>query len=174
MDYNFKKIENKWKKSGKKISYLKLKLIRKKILCIRHVSLSFGSGLHVGHPLGYIASDIFSRYKKLMGFNVLHPMGFDSFGLPAEQYAIATGQHPEKTTKENSEKYKSQLKNIGLSFDWSRELKTSDHSYYKWTQWIFKQLFDHYYCNLEDKACPISELIKEFEKHGNNSVESPL
>ena len=160
MDYNFKKIENKWKKKWEEDKLFKTEInSKKKFYALDMFPYPSGSGLHVGHPLGYIASDIFSRYKQLMGFNVLHPMGFDSFGLPAEQYAIATGQHPEKTTKENSEKYKSQLKNIGLSFDWSRELKTSDPNYYKWTQWIFKKLFNSYYCNLGDKALPISVLI---------------
>ena len=174
MDYNFKKIENKWKKKWEEDKLFATEInSKKKFYALDMFPYPSGAGLHVGHPLGYIASDIFSRYKKLNGFNVLHPMGFDSFGLPAEQYAIATGQHPEKTTKENSEKYKSQLKNIGLSFDWSRELKTSDHSYYKWTQWIFKKLFESYYCNLNDKALPISQLVEEFERNGNNLVESP-
>ena len=107
-----------------------------------------GAGLHVGHPLGYIASDIVSRYKRLQGFNVLHPMGFDSFGLPAEQYAIQTGQHPEKTTRENIHRYIEQLSSLGFSYDWSREIRTSDSSYYKWTQWIFLKLFNSWY-NLE-------------------------
>ena len=131
-----------------------------------------GAGLHVGHPLGYIASDIYSRYKRLKGFNVLHPMGYDSFGLPAEQYAIETGQHPELTTQNNITRYRQQLDKMGFSFDWNRELKTSDASYYKWTQWIFKQLFQSYYCNLKDKALPISDLIKELESNGNITVQS--
>jgi leucyl-tRNA synthetase len=104
-----------------------------------------GAGLHVGHPLGYIASDIYARYKRLQGYNVLHPMGYDSFGLPAEQYAIQTGQHPEKTTKENIARYRDQLDKIGFSFDWDREVRTSDPNYYKWTQWIFIQLFNSWY-----------------------------
>lgn len=130
-----------------------------------------GAGLHVGHPLGYIASDIVARYKRHKGFNVLHPQGYDSFGLPAEQYAIQTGQHPEKTTKENIARYREQLDKIGFSFDWSREVRTSNPEYYKWTQWIFIQLFESYYCRVADKAYPISELIKVFEREGNSNVD---
>ena len=126
-----------------------------------------GSGLHVGHPLGYVASDIYARYKRLKGFNVLHPMGFDAFGLPAEQYAIETGKHPEQTTKENIATYKRQLNNIGLSFDWSREVVTSDPTYYKWTQWIFSLMFNAIYCTENKSAYSISVLIKHFEEHGN-------
>ena len=129
-------------------------------------------GLHVGHPLGYIASDIFARYKKLKGFNVLHPMGYDSFGLPTEQYAIQTGIHPAVATKDNTDRYRKQLDQIGFSYDWSREIQTSDPNYYKWTQWIFKQLFNSYYCNAEDKAMPISDLINFFEKKGNLTSEA--
>lgn len=127
-----------------------------------------GSGLHVGHPLGYIASDIIARSKRMQGFNVLHPMGYDAFGLPAEQYAIQTGVHPAVSTDANIATYRSQLDNIGFSFDWSREVKTSDPSYYKWTQWIFIQLYDHYYDNDADCAKPLAELIKKFELHGSN------
>ncbi|MBA4153648.1 leucine--tRNA ligase [Flavobacterium sp.] len=130
-----------------------------------------GAGLHVGHPLGYIASDIVARYKRHKGFNVLHPQGYDSFGLPAEQYAIQTGQHPEKTTRENIARYREQLDKIGFSFDWSREVRTSNPEYYKWTQWIFIQLFDSYYCKVADKAFPISELVKVFEREGNSNVD---
>ncbi|MEE9348496.1 MAG: class I tRNA ligase family protein [Flavobacteriaceae bacterium] len=132
-----------------------------------------GAGLHVGHPLGYIASDIYARYKRHKGFNVLHPQGYDSFGLPAEQYAIQTGQHPAKTTEANIATYRKQLDRIGFSFDWSRELHTSNADYYKYTQWIFTLLFDAYYCNIDDKATPISELITELEKNGNEKVDSP-
>ena len=174
MDYNFKQIENKWKKKWEKNKLFQTNInSKKKFYVLDMFPYPSGAGLHVGHPLGYIASDIYSRYKRLSGFNVLHPMGFDSFGLPAEQYAITTGQHPEKTTKENSEKYKSQLKNIGLCFDWDRELKTSDYNYYKWTQWIFSKLFNSYYCNINKKAVPIKELIKELERNGNLEVQSP-
>ena len=131
-----------------------------------------GAGLHVGHPLGYIASDIFSRYKRAQGYNVLHPMGYDSFGLPAEQYAIQTGQHPRITTKENIARYRDQLDKIGFSFDWDREVRTSSPDYYKWTQWIFKQLFNSYYDGNQDKAVAISELIAEFEANGNANVNA--
>ena len=126
-----------------------------------------GAGLHVGHPLGYIASDIVARYKRHCGFNVLHPMGFDSFGLPAEQYAIQTGQHPAKTTEENIATYKAQLNKLGLSFDWDREIRTSDPDFYRWTQWIFEQLYNCYYDLNEGKARPIQELILFFEQHGS-------
>ena len=134
-----------------------------------------GSGLHVGHPLGYIASDIISRYKRLEGFNVLHPMGFDSFGLPAEQYAIKTGQHPKKTTEKNILRFKEQLNTLGLSFDWDREVKTSDSNYYKWTQWIFLKLYNSYFDVNKNKACDITELkipsnLKDDEK--NNFIDS--
>jgi len=130
-----------------------------------------GAGLHVGHPLGYIASDIVARYKRHKGFNVLHPQGYDSFGLPAEQYAIQTGQHPEKTTRENIARYRVQLDKIGFSFDWSREVRTSNPDYYKWTQWIFIQLFESFFCKAAQKALPISELIKLFEAEGNSNVD---
>ncbi len=138
-----------------------------------------GAGLHVGHPLGYIASDIYARYKRLKGFNVLHPMGYDSFGLPAEQYAIQTGTHPSITTVANINTFRRQMDNIGFSFDWDREVRTSDPSYYKWTQWIFLQLFDSWYCRNADAARPISRLLEEFSKHGNKRVnahcdETPL
>jgi leucyl-tRNA synthetase len=131
-----------------------------------------GAGLHVGHPLGYIASDIYARYKRLQGFNVLHPMGYDSFGLPAEQYAIQTGQHPAITTEENIARYRQQLDQIGFSFDWSREVRTSAPEYYKWTQWIFKQLFDCYYDLKTNKAERISKLIQKFESEGNTNVDA--
>lgn len=131
-----------------------------------------GAGLHVGHPLGYIASDIYARYKRHKGFNVLHPQGYDSFGLPAEQYAIQTGQHPAITTETNIATYRRQLDQIGFSFDWSREVRTSDPSYYKWTQWIFIQLFNSWYNNENDKAENISTLISVFEKEGNANVNA--
>lgn len=131
-----------------------------------------GAGLHVGHPLGYIASDIFARYKRLKGFNVLHPMGYDSFGLPAEQYAIQTGQHPAITTEENIKRFREQLDKMGFSFDWSRAVRTSDPDFYKWTQWIFLQLFKSFYNKKTDKAEPIAELVAEFEKNGNANVNA--
>ncbi len=131
-----------------------------------------GAGLHVGHPLGYIASDIYARYKRHKGFNVLHPQGYDSFGLPAEQYAIQTGQHPRKTTQENIKRYREQLDKIGFSFDWSREVRTSDPDYYKWTQWIFIQLFESWYCKTHDKALPITELVQFFSEQGNKNINA--
>lgn len=131
-----------------------------------------GAGLHVGHPLGYIASDIYSRYKRQKGFNVLHPMGYDAFGLPAEQYAIQTGQHPAVTTEQNVARYRTQLDNIGFSFDWSRQFRTTDPSYYKWTQWIFIQLFHSWYDKSEDKARPMSQLIAHFEAHGTANLSA--
>ncbi|MFM7684182.1 MAG: leucine--tRNA ligase, partial [Bacteroidota bacterium] len=131
-----------------------------------------GAGLHVGHPLGYIASDVMARYKKLKGFNVLHPMGFDSFGLPAEQYAIETGQHPAKTTQENIAQYRQQLDLLGFSFDWDREIQTSDSSYYQHTQWIFAQLFLHYYDFEQNKALPIALLVQQFEQSGNSATNA--
>ena len=143
MNYDFNKIEQKWIKSWKKKNTYVVRedYKKKKFYVLDMFPYPSGSGLHVGHPLGYIASDIYARYKRLQGFNVLHPMGYDSFGLPAEQYAIETGQHPEITTTKNIKRYREQLDKIGFSFDWDREIQTSDPSYYKWTQWIFKQLF---------------------------------
>lgn len=131
-----------------------------------------GAGLHVGHPLGYIASDILARYKRLRGYNVLHPMGYDSFGLPAEQYAVQTGQHPAITTEENIARYRQQMDNLGFSFDWSREVRTSDPSFYRWTQWIFMQLFEHYYDLDADKALPITELVRRMSSSGNASIRA--
>ena len=173
--YNFKKIENKWQAYWQNNETYKVseEINKEKYYILDMFPYPSGSGLHVGHPLGYIASDIFARYKKSKGFNVLHPMGYDSFGLPTEQYAIETGIHPEIATKNNTNRYREQLDQIGFSYDWSREIQTSDPKYYKWTQWIFKQLFNSYYCNIDDKALPISELIKEFERNGNADVKSP-
>jgi leucyl-tRNA synthetase len=131
-----------------------------------------GAGLHVGHPLGYIASDIYARYKRLKGFNVLHPMGYDSFGLPAEQYAIQTGQHPAITTEQNIARYRQQLDRLGFSYDWTRQVKTSSPDYYRWTQWIFKQFFNAYYNTASDKACPMEQLIAAFSKNGNQGVNA--
>ena len=175
MTYKFKEIEKKWQmfwKQNKTYEVFEDKS-KSKYYILDMFPYPSGAGLHVGHPLGYIASDIFARYKRLKGFNVLHPMGYDSFGLPTEQYAIETGIHPAIATKANVKRYREQLDRMGFSFDWSREVLTSDPSYYKWTQWIFKQLFNSYYCNKSNKACPISELINEFEKNGNYEVKSP-
>ena len=175
MTYKFKEIEKKWQKFWKQNKTYEVfeDKNKSKYYILDMFPYPSGAGLHVGHPLGYIASDIFARYKRLKGFNVLHPMGYDSFGLPTEQYAIETGIHPAIATKANVKRYREQLDRMGFSFDWSREVLTSDPSYYKWTQWIFKQLFKSYYCNKSNKARPISELINEFEKNGNYEVKSP-
>ena len=172
MQYNFIDIEKKWQEFWAKDKTFQVfeDKNKEKFYVLDMFPYPSGSGLHVGHPLGYIASDIYARYKKLKGFNVLHPMGYDSFGLPTEQYAIETGIHPKTATEKNSNRYREQLDKLGFSFDWSREIKTSNADYYKWTQWIFKQLFNSYYCNLEDKALPITKLIKEFERNGNSAV----
>ena len=169
MEYNFSEIEKKWQNYWKDNCIYKTveDKNKKKYYILDMFPYPSGAGLHVGHPLGYIASDIIARYKRLKGYNVLHPMGFDSFGLPTEQYAIQTGIHPAIATKDNIERYRKQLNQIGFSYDWSREVQTSDPNYYKWTQWIFKQIFDSYYCNYEDKAVQITELILDFEKNGN-------
>jgi len=175
MSYDFKKIEEKWRQIWEQDEIYKVTEDpeKQKYYVLDMFPYPSGAGLHVGHPLGYIASDIFARYKRLNKFNVLHPMGYDSFGLPAEQYAIQTGQHPEITTEKNINRYRKQLNKMGFSFDWSREIRTSNISYYKWTQWIFKKLFNSYYCNVDDKALPISNLIGEFERNGNTNVKSP-
>ena len=174
MEYNYSEIEPKWRKiwAEKKTFKAEENSSKPKYYVLDMFPYPSGAGLHVGHPLGYIASDIYARYKRLQGFNVLHPMGYDSFGLPAEQYAIQTGQHPAITTAENIERYRDQLDKIGFSFDWDREVRTSSPEYYKWTQWIFKQLFDCYYDNTQDKAVRIAELIATFEKEGNANVNA--
>ena len=167
--YHFNNIEAKWQKYWAENQTFKAhnQSDKPKYYVLDMFPYPSGSGLHVGHPLGYIASDIYARYKRHKGFNVLHPQGYDSFGLPAEQYAIQSGQHPSKTTKENILRYREQLDKIGFSFDWSREVQTSNPDYYKWTQWIFIQLFESWYCNKHEQAFPISELIKLFEEEGN-------
>lgn len=174
MDYNFTAIEEKWRKFWAENQTYKVteEQDKKKFYMLDMFPYPSGAGLHVGHPLGYIASDVYARYKRLQGYNVLHPMGYDSFGLPAEQYAIQTGQHPEKTTKENIARYREQLDKIGFSFDWNREVRTSSPEYYKWTQWIFNELFDSWYNTASDKAEPISSLISVFEKEGNNAINA--
>ncbi|GJM60658.1 leucine--tRNA ligase [Persicobacter diffluens] len=173
-EYNFRATEKKWQQIWKEQQTYKADVdaSKPKFYTLDMFPYPSGAGLHVGHPLGYIGSDIVARYKKLKGFNVLHPMGFDSFGLPAEQYAIQTGQHPAKTTEDNIARYKEQLANIGFSFDWDKEVRTSDASYYKWTQWIFMQLFDAFYDHAADKAKHINELIAIFEKEGNATVDA--
>jgi leucyl-tRNA synthetase len=172
--YDFKNIEKKWQAHWAKNETFKAENRSKKpkFYILDMFPYPSGAGLHVGHPLGYIASDIYSRYKRHKGFNVLHPQGYDSFGLPAEQYAIQTGQHPAKTTQENINRYREQLDQMGFSFDWSREVRTSEPDFYKWTQWIFLLLFDHYYCKTADRARPIAHLVERFEKEGNQSINA--
>ncbi len=168
MEYDFRKIEAKWQKKWVDENAYAVSNISDKPKCyvLDMFPYPSGAGLHVGHPLGYIASDIYARYKRLKGFNVLHPMGFDSFGLPAEQYALETGQHPADTTAKNIDTFKDQLNKIGFCYDWSREVRTSDPQYYKWTQWIFLQLYNSYYCNTQKKARAITDLISKYETEG--------
>ena len=172
MDYDFKSIESKWQArwAAEKTFRVVEDPAKPKFYVLDMFPYPSGAGLHVGHPLGYIASDIFSRYKRLKGFNVLHPMGYDAFGLPAEQYAIQTGQHPEVTTAKNVNRYREQLDRIGFSYDWDRELRTCDPGYYKWTQWAFLQMFDSWYDPALDKARPIAELVAKFESTGYEDV----
>ena len=174
MDYNFLEIEKKWQDWWAKNKTYRAanKEDKPKYYVLDMFPYPSGAGLHVGHPLGYIASDIFARYKRLKGFNVLHPMGYDAFGLPAEQYAIQTGQHPEKTTHDNVARYRSQLDRIGFSYDWDREFRTCDPDYYKWTQWAFLKMFGSWYDNSIQKARPIEELIAAFEKEGSAAVDA--
>jgi len=174
MEYNFKEIERKWQSYWAEHGTFKVKedASKPKFYVLDMFPYPSGAGLHVGHPLGYIASDIYSRYKRLRGFNVLHPMGYDAFGLPAEQYAIQTGQHPALTTVRNIERYRSQLDRIGFSYDWSREIRTCDPEYYKWTQWAFLKMFSHWYDNGAGRARPISELEHIFETEGNAGVDA--
>lgn len=174
MEYNFREIEPKWQNFWKENKTFKAEIRedKPKYYVLDMFPYPSGAGLHVGHPLGYIASDIFSRYKRLQGFNVLHPMGYDAYGLPAEQYAIQTGQHPAITTENNINRYRGQLDILGLSYDWDREVRTCDDKYYKWTQWTFLKLFGSYYCNDAQKARPIEELISVFEKEGNQNINA--
>jgi leucyl-tRNA synthetase len=174
MEYNFKEIESKWQTywSTNKTYKTVIDHSRPKYYVLDMFPYPSGAGLHVGHPLGYIASDIFSRFKRQNGFNVLHPMGYDAYGLPAEQYAIQTGQHPAITTDTNIKRYREQLDKIGFSYDWDREVKTCEPGYYKWTQWAFIKMFEHYYCNQAKKAQPISDLVKHFEKNGSESIDA--
>lgn len=174
MDYQFRDIEQKWRAfwAASKTFKTENRSNKPKYYVLDMFPYPSGAGLHVGHPLGYIASDIFTRYKRLKGFNVLHPMGYDAFGLPAEQYAIQTGQHPAVTTEQNLKRYRQQLDNIGFSFDWDREVRTSDPAYYKWTQWIFIQLFHSWYNTATNKAEPIESLISTLETSGNATVKA--
>ena len=174
MDYNFKEIEQRWQAYWAANHTFKADIdsSKPKYYVLDMFPYPSGAGLHVGHPLGYIASDIYSRYKRLCGFNVLHPMGYDAFGLPAEQYAIQTGQHPAVTTEKNIARYREQMDRIGFSYDWSREVRTCDPEYYKWTQWAFLQMFGSWYDNVQQKARPIAELEEVFMKEGNAGVDA--
>ena len=174
MEYNFLDIEKKWQEFWAKNHTFKVEAdsSKPKYYVLDMFPYPSGAGLHVGHPLGYIASDIYSRYKRLKGFNVLHPMGYDAFGLPAEQYAIQTGQHPATTTEKNINRYREQMDRIGFSYDWDREIRTCDPGYYKWTQWAFLKMFGSYYNNKVAKACPISELEETFAAEGNANVDA--
>ena len=174
MEYNFREIEKKWRQRW--VDQQTYKVVedhtKKKFYVLNMFPYPSGAGLHVGHPLGYIASDIYARYKRLCGFNVLNPMGYDAYGLPAEQYAIQTGQHPAVTTARNIARYREQLDKIGFSFDWSREVRTCDPHYYKWTQWAFIKMFHHYYDNAEWRALPIERLVEHFEAHGTDGINA--
>ena len=174
MEYNHKNIESKWQQYWKDNATYKTEIdeSRPKFYVLDMFPYPSGAGLHVGHPLGYIASDIYSRFKRLQGFNVLHPMGYDAYGLPAEQYAIQTGQHPEITTKVNIDRYRSQLDKIGFCYDWDREVRTCNPDYYKWTQWAFIQMFNSYYDTKVQSARPVSELIDHFEKYGSKDIHA--
>jgi len=174
MEYNFKEIEKKWQKFwvDNKTYKVDVDQSRPKFYVLDMFPYPSGAGLHVGHPLGYIASDIYSRYKRLKGYNVLHPMGYDAYGLPAEQYAIQTGQHPAITTEVNIKRYRQQLDKIGFSYDWDREVRTCDPEYYKWTQWAFVEMFKHYFNTKTQKAEAISDLILEFQEKGNSEVDA--
>jgi len=174
MEFNFSEIDKKWLASWEQNDTYKVsnQSDKPKYYVLDMFPYPSGSGLHVGHPLGYIASDIFARYKRLKGFNVLHPMGYDAFGLPAEEHALRMGVHPAISTKENTVRYREQLESIGLSFDWSREFRTSDPAYHKWTQWIFTLLFEHYFDRNTQKAKPISDLVDYFEKNGTDGLNA--
>ena len=174
MEYNHRDIESRWQQYWKDNHVYKAEINpdKPKFYVLDMFPYPSGAGLHVGHPLGYIASDIYSRFKRLQGFNVLHPMGYDAYGLPAEQYAIQTGQHPEVTTRQNIDRYRGQLDKIGFCYDWDREIKTCDPEYYKWTQWAFMKMFGHYYDKTADKAMPIADLVAHFAKHGTEGVNA--
>lgn len=173
MEYNFREIEKKWQKRWAEMKTYEVTedKSKEKFYVLNMFPYPSGAGLHVGHPLGYIASDIYARYKRLMGYNVLNPMGYDAYGLPAEQYAIQTGQHPAITTSENISRYRSQLDKIGFSFDWNREVRTCDPKYYKWTQWAFQKMFNSSYCNTCQKAEPIEKLVEHFKLKGTEGLD---
>ena len=172
MEYNFRDIEKKWQKMWVENNTYKVveDKSKEKLYILNMFPYPSGAGLHVGHPLGYIASDIYARYKRLCGYNVLNPMGYDAYGLPAEQYAIQTGQHPAVTTEQNIKRYREQLDKIGFSFDWSREVRTCDPNYYHWTQWAFIQMFKSYFDTKVNKAMPIENLVSYFEKNGSKDI----
>ena len=174
MEYNFNEIERKWQKrwAEDKTYHVVEDTQKEKFYVLNMFPYPSGAGLHVGHPLGYIASDIYARYKRQRGFNVLNPMGYDAYGLPAEQYAIQTGQHPAVTTEQNINHYREQLDKIGFSFDWDREVRTCDPKYYHWTQWAFQKMFESYYDNKEQKAKPISELVKHLGEQGTDGLDA--
>ena len=174
MEYNFREIEKKWQYYWVENNTYRVQENneKQKYYVLNMFPYPSGAGLHVGHPLGYIAGDIFARYKRLQGFNVLNPMGYDAYGLPAEQYAIQTGQHPLITTQQNIERYRSQLDKIGFSFDWEREVRTCDPKYYHWTQWTFVKMFESYYDTEKNKALPISLLVEQLEKDGTNNIHA--
>lgn len=173
-EYKPQEIEKKWQKIWKENHTFKTEFpsSKPKYYVLDMFPYPSGAGLHVGHPLGYIATDIVARYKRLKGYNVLHPMGYDSFGLPAEQYAVQTGQHPAITTENNITRYREQLDNIGFSYDWTQEVRTSNPDYYKWTQWIFIKIFNHWYNKESDKAEPIETLFQKFSENGTNHVNA--
>ena len=174
MEYNFREIEKRWQSQWVKDNtyHVTEDTSKEKFYVLNMFPYPSGAGLHVGHPLGYIASDIYARYKRLKGFNVLNPMGYDAYGLPAEQYAIQTGQHPEVTTVANIARYRQQLDNIGFSFDWDREIRTCDPKYYHWTQWAFEKMFGSFFCKKCQKAQPIEKLIEHFEEKGSEGTEN--
>jgi len=175
MEYNFRETEKKWQDYWQKNNTFEAITgsAKPKYYVLDMFPYPSGAGLHVGHPLGYIASDIYSRYMRHQGYNVLHPMGYDAYGLPAEQYAIQTGTHPQLTTYKNIDRYRKQLDQIGFSYDWSREVRTCDPHYYKWTQWTFIQLFNHWYNNETEKAEPIESLISILASEGNAGINAP-
>ena len=174
MEYRFNEIERKWRQRWVEQHTYEVKEdpSRPKYYVLNMFPYPSGAGLHVGHPLGYIASDIYARYKRMKGFNVLNPMGYDAYGLPAEQYAIQTGQHPAVTTEQNINRYREQLDNIGFSFDWSREVRTCDPQYYHWTQWAFQKMFNSFYCNTCQKAQPIEKLVQHLSQHGTEGLDA--
>ena len=173
MEYNFRDIEKKWQQRwiDNKTYQVTEDQHKKKFYVLNMFPYPSGAGLHVGHPLGYIATDIYARFKRMQGFNVLNPMGYDAYGLPAEQYAIQTGQHPEITTVQNISRYREQLDKIGFSFDWNREVRTCDPDYYHWTQWAFQRMFNSYYDNKQQKALPIKSLIDYLSANGSKGLD---